>query len=70
LNVDRPSPCPNAVDWRQTTLANLCGKRFLVGNVEHGCGSCMEHQPRTVHACVCGARYFETATKKATDDRR
>jgi len=51
-------------------LNSLCGKRFVVGDVEHGCGSRMEHQPRTAHVCVCGARFIETATKKVTNDQR
>ena len=70
MTVDRPILCPHAANWRQTTLKNLCGKRFVANHVEHGCGSRLDHQPRTAHVCVCGARHIEAVATKVTNDDR
>ncbi len=56
---DRPASCPDARDWRDVTLNNLCGKTFLVDDVEHGCASRSQHHPQRIHVCVCGARRIE-----------
>ena len=39
--------------------AKGCQRRFVVGDVEHTCASRVQHQPRRVHVCLCGARRIE-----------
>ena len=38
-----------------------CGTRFMAGGVEHVCAFGLEHQPWSLHVCICGARHIEAA---------
>src|SRR5438445_483781 len=57
---DAPKLCAEATHWNDVKRRTAtCGKRFVSAGIEHVCASRIEHQPRSLHVCICGARHLE-----------
>jgi hypothetical protein len=52
--------CSEVAYWNDARPRSArCGRRFTSGDVEHVCAFGLEHQPWSLHVCICGARHTD-----------